>query len=472
MERLKTNLFLKTKIIELLNNHVDYISTEQICQEFESYSRSMIRNTCLELQADFEELYTPEEAEFQITKRDGIKLIRRGVNIQRLIENLFTKSMSYDIICKLFLDKEVLTADFCEEHYISKSTLSRKLKQLNLVLNDYDLHITLSEHMSLKGPESRIRLLYQLYFHSVHKDLERLPWYSKEAPYLPLAKQLVDYLKLENYRRTLSDAYLFVHIFCQRVENGYSAEPDDPSLKHVDDYEFIEKPDFLANWTESDWQVFLLVMYTINISSDPIFLQKKTTYIFEKEVQIWLNTCDAQIASLSLEKRPRLGQGLDRQLQFNDILSLSPMLLDMVGMYSLGYFEKDFPDYLIHFETFWESLSQQSEVFANSAYLRAIAMFNWIAYLDLTVFNPRIKLFVHSDVMKLHQSFVQKRINYRLSKYMVDFVASPQEADLIISTVDLSEDDFPEEKVIQICASLPNSDLQMIEDQADRLLDQ
>lgn len=462
MGKLKTTIFLRLKIIELLNNQTDYITMRQIHRMLKDYGMSIIRNTCLELQLDIEALYSSEEMTLLITKRDGIRLIRNGVNTQRLTEAFFKRSSSYGVLCALFLQEEVTTADFCEEQFISKSSLSRRLKELNSLLNVYGLHVSLSEYMSLRGPESRIRMFYHVYFHVVHKGVTHLPWISNTDPSFQLSQQLLTYLKLKNTQDTLSDIYSLVYIISERIKRKHYISVNDPAIHYFNFYEFMAKPNFLEEWCDYDWQLLLLSFYILDVPNNAYFTKKKITSIFKKESQLWLNTFETHVSVLSDDSKKFIISALDRQLQLYSLFPMNYLLLEILELIQLDNFEQDFPEYLNCFNHFWHHLTNSSKLFRDSECLKLFSLLNCIAILDLIIFNPKIKIFVLSNVTQLHKLFIEKRINYHLNKYMVEFVSSEQEADLIISTLEFSKEAQPTQKVIQICASLSNSDLETI----------
>lgn len=471
MKNATPTMFIKMQLIELLNNQVDYISMRQICDELQNSNGNLIRSLCLELQKEIEELYKTEEMALLITKREGVRLQRNGVNMQRLTSAIFSNSSSYNILYTLFLNKSVTTADFCEEYFISRSTLSRKLKRLNQILNTFDLHISLSEHMSLRGEESKIRLFYHFYFHIVHQGIDNLPWHSDIFPSLEVICQLLTYLDLVPQKNTLSDARSFIYISMQRIENHFSISEEDPATEFLSAYEFVEKPAFLTDWNQRDWQLFLLAIYVTDIFSAEKLVKKKTSSIFKKEVALWLTTFEKNVHLLGVSEKENLSSYLDAQLQLQFLFPMTKLLMDLIGVRKYRHFELDFPEYLNHFNQFWEQLSAKSPLFRNSVYMHFSSLMNSIKVLDLTVFNPKIRLFVQSDVTKLHQSFMEKRINYHLAKYTVEFVPSPEKADLVISTLSFRTEQPLPKNVIQICTYLSISDLENITQRVDAFLE-
>ena len=66
---------------------------------------------------------------------------------------------------------------------------------------------------------------------------------------------------------------------------------------------------------------------------------------------------------------------------------------------------------------------------------------------------------------------MEKRINYHLAKYTVEFVPSPEKADLVISTLTFRTEQPLPKNVIQICTYLSISDLENITQRVDAFLE-
>lgn len=72
---------LKRRIIELPDNNNKFLSVRQISDLLPDEGFTAIKLACSELREEFEYLYKPDEIEFIVNPRKGIKLIRKGHNI-------------------------------------------------------------------------------------------------------------------------------------------------------------------------------------------------------------------------------------------------------------------------------------------------------------------------------------------------------------------------------------------------------
>ncbi|MCO8295281.1 helix-turn-helix domain-containing protein [Tetragenococcus halophilus] len=83
---------------------------------------------------------------------------RKKVNFNLLTQAINEKSIRYNTTLSLLINRDLSTLDHCEENFISKSTLIRKMKKTVRLLGNYDLHISISDRMKLTGNENMIRI--------------------------------------------------------------------------------------------------------------------------------------------------------------------------------------------------------------------------------------------------------------------------------------------------------------------------
>lgn len=463
MKRLKTKLFLKIEIIEILDNEQDFLSMQQLAHDLGDITLNNVRLTCLELKEDFEKIYPNNEVELVINTRYGIKLIHQGIDLQRLVENFFVDDLSYKIYQALFLNKEVITDDFCEQHYISKSTLARYLQRLNNLLSQRQLRISLSDKMTLSGPVSKICSNYQYYFFLVHRRLDRLTWFPEIEKYELLINQVFDYLNIETTDDHLQFFGLLVLVISQNNKHYGSVTLEDSAMQYHAFYRFnTTKPDFLPEWTSIDWDFFLLTLYATNFIPNDNVLQTTKRYIFEEDITLCLTTFEKYFRPLTEDETDTLAASLDRHILLNTMFLVNNFLLSMFGLTNFSSFNEDFPFYQQQFTQFWEELETKSNQFNGSDYLRFNLFLICASLVDPKAFNPIVKLFVHSDIAHTHRSFMEKRISYSLLRYNVLFVEDVNQSDVIIST--FQNTDLGHSPVIHVSPSLSNKDLKNIED--------
>lgn len=454
---------LKRRIIELLDNNNKFLSVRQISDLLPNESFTAINLACSELREEFEYLYKPDEIEFIVNPRKGIKLIRKGHNIQKLIEYMITESLSYKIICSVFSERQVNVLDFCQTNFISKSTLARQLKTINETLHNHGMHIAFSNRMTLKGEEGTIRLFLQLFLFSIHSTINSIDWIHETDEHVELTKQILYYLNIPAIENQIQHLAVFVFVISNGIQQNENISTEDVTLKYAEFYEFQPKPFFLESWTDTDWQFFLLYVYSSNISSLAFALKKVAARPFKNETTLWIEKFEEVFGSLSKQQKTELFDMLERQLQFDSMIFFDNFLLEIFEIIRLENLVEDFPDYLEYFERFWKSITESCDKFANSEYLQTMSFLNSMYLVKLIAFNPVVRIFVYSDISHLHKNFIEDRINYHLSKYNVDFVTTSKNADIIVSTGNFLNQLTKQQQIVEIRSSLPNIDLLSVE---------
>ena len=143
------NTLIKHRILLILDNNNEFVSTTELANQIECKSHATIRKICAELKDDIQENYSKKEVEFISNKHYGNKLILHTVNVQNITTLLYSKDINFEILTKLFYYKEISTYDFCTEHYLSESQLRRQIKSINEILDKYKIKVTVSDKINL-----------------------------------------------------------------------------------------------------------------------------------------------------------------------------------------------------------------------------------------------------------------------------------------------------------------------------------
>lgn len=470
MLEIQKNFLLKIKIIELLDNHPAYLSVRQITDLIPDATFNAVKLACSELREEFDMLYQPEQIELIVNPRKGMKLIRKGKNIHTLIEHVITESLTYKIICQVFLERQVNVADFCQHHYISNSTLARQLKLINQTLHNYNMHISFSNRMSLKGQEGTIRLFLQFLLFDVHSTIDSIPWITDSQTYLTLTTKILRYLNVSVLENQVQHIATFVFLISNSIQRKFNIQSNDTTLAYRSYYYFPNQPAFLADWSEADWHFFLIYIHASNISSIPFSLITKEPLPFASNVHIWLDCFEQEFGTIETTKKERMVDTLHREFLLDAIFCIDEFLLALNEIVRITNLSKDFPEYIERFQRFWKNFSAQCLPLNSLDYMKEISFLNSVSLVNLIAFNPTIKVFVFSNVAQLHQQFIETRINYHLSKYQVIFVTNYLEADIVISTVTFLNHLPAHQKLVEIRASLPITDLIAVEQAVEEVL--
>lgn len=207
--------FLVRDILNVLDNENDFLTMQQIAQRLEYPAVNSIRNTCHELKNQINELYSPEEIEFIISQRGGVRMDRKKVNLHLLTQAINERSIRYNTTVSLLINRDLSTLDYCEENFISKSTLIRKMRRTSRLFSNYGLNISISDRMKLTGKESIVRIAEFTFLSLNYENLTMFLFYSQAEDYLLQSNQIFHYLNLSLAENEIE--YLAMFFFYQPI---------------------------------------------------------------------------------------------------------------------------------------------------------------------------------------------------------------------------------------------------------------
>src|SRR5699024_3139444 len=88
-------------------------------------------------------------------------------SLDEIISFLIHDSVKYRLLLLLFEQKNYMIFELAEALLLSESTLFRKIKELNKLLEEFEIQI---KNNKLVGEESQIRYFYYLLFDSIHPN--------------------------------------------------------------------------------------------------------------------------------------------------------------------------------------------------------------------------------------------------------------------------------------------------------------
>jgi hypothetical protein len=154
MYGISSTAWLKQNILFALEEEIQFISSRELTQIVGDYSQSTIKKICRELQEEIEQTYPTDVSTLIIDQRNGIKLTRQAcINYQKLLATIFSDELGYELLQQLLLKRSISTLTFCNSHYISESQLRRKIKEINSSLKKHNIHVTLSNEITISGEE-------------------------------------------------------------------------------------------------------------------------------------------------------------------------------------------------------------------------------------------------------------------------------------------------------------------------------
>lgn len=213
--------FLVRDILNVLEEENGFLTMQQIAQRLEYPSIHSVKNTCHDLKKRIDELYSSDDIEFIISQRGGVRMKRNKVNLHLLTQAINESSVRYNTTLSLLINRELVTLDYCEKNFISKSTLVRKMRRTSRLLSHYGLNISISDRIKLTGKESMVRIGEFIFLTLNYESLSAFLFYPQDENYLQQTNQVFHYLNLSLAENEIE--YLAIWFFVNQysIEEGY-----------------------------------------------------------------------------------------------------------------------------------------------------------------------------------------------------------------------------------------------------------
>lgn len=431
------NTVLKIQIIETLDGLQSPISLKELQEKIGYASLGTIRVNCKELQAIIEELYTDEDY-FLTLRMDngrGIQLDRSSTNLQSLTSYLYKHDLACEIIRTILTKRKISAIQFCMDKNISESKLRRKIKEINQDLSDYDLYISCSTKISLKGREVDVRRFYYIFFRGLYRQFSQIERINIES-YFQLANQVEDYLKLSNNPTNLEMICFWLLITNQSLSKKSELIFNNTEKALLNRFKYPKKPAFLKTWNTNEWRFFLYAIYSSLLND--FELQPKNSsrdLFFNQAVSHWIKSFTTHFRPLNSREQKYVGSKLKQHYAALAFFRLNDPMIDVLGNnVALNHVQSQFPYYYRRFNTFWQEFTQAVPGY-DYRQLRIYSFLTCVNLYSLENCLPEISVYAFSEHSDLFSIFIQEKINlYFKNRYHLTFVEAPREAQVIIGT--------------------------------------
>lgn len=454
--------FLVRDILNVLDNENDFLTMQQIAQRLEYPAVNSIRNTCHELKNQINELYSPEEIEFIISQRGGVRMDRKKVNLHLLTQAINERSIRYNTTVSLLINRDLSTLDYCEENFISKSTLIRKMRRTSRLFSNYGLNISISDRMKLTGKESIVRIAEFTFLSLNYENLTMFLFYSQAEDYLLQSNQIFHYLNLSLAENEIEYLAMFFFTNQYAIKEGHLLNEDAELLSFFENYKFVRKPDFLTGWTENDWKFFLLFLYTLNYISLEKAVQVKKTNPFAEEIKHWISCFEDHYFIMNKKQKSKVEERLTKQLQYDAIIKPGVDIMPYFKNLDVDYIQKMFPIYFSRFEKFWQDFTEVVPVYTRRPSIKLSSLLNCIYFVPLLTYMPEVSIFVCTNTSKTYQQFLEEKIHVHLRDRVIKFEEDIHLADVIVTTINSLEASSDQQAIIQVRPTLTKKDLDRI----------
>lgn len=461
------NTLLKIQIIETLDALQTPISMKELQEKIGYASLGTIRVNCKELQSIIEDLYTDKDYSLKLRMDNGrgIQLDRTSTNLQSLISYLYQHDLACEIIRAVLAKRKISAIQFCMDKNISESKLRRKIKEINQELTDYDLYISCSAKISLKGREVDIRRFYYIFVRGLYYQFSQIDWLNTSS-YLQLAKKIEEYLKL-----TINPTNSEMICFWLLITNQSLSKKGVLAFNEVEDdwinqFKYPKKPSFLRTWNTNEWKFFLYAIYSSQLND--FELQQKNASddpFFNQVVTHWTTCFSHHFRSLSNREQKVIARKLKQHYASLVFFHLNDQMLEhLKNSVALDNLQEQCPYYYRRFDAFWDYFTQAVPGF-DRRQLRIFSFLTCVEFFSLENCLPEISVYAFSEHNQLFSIFIQEKINLHFkNRYHLRFVEDPNDAQLIIGTSPgCKELQMEDKKYVIIRANLCGTDFNAIE---------
>ena len=122
------------------------------------------------------------------------------------------------------------------------------------------------------------------------------------------------------------------------------------------------------------------------------------------------------------------------------------------------------------FNSFWEEFSESSNL--NNYYVQMESLLICISFFSFYKVNPTINLYICTDMPPLFDTYLKSLLESKLkNKYTLNFVFSPDRADMIIATTGHKLKNIDKTNYVLIDKRITDSDFTRISNQIDIILE-
>ncbi len=437
MYGLDTNTHLKIKIVSLLDETNSPLTSLEIQKKLGFGSQVTILNCCHEIKERMELIYPNKEVYLLISPSLGIQLFRHSSNLQYLYDDFYSSDLLYEIIEQLIQKRQFLTNEFCEKYGVSVSKLKRKVKEINQLVNHYQMHISVSAKVTIKAEEAQLRLFSYAFLYGIHRQFSRITWIKNKKLIWELSRKILSYLAVTPTEQSLEllSIWLYVQLNAMDQETRLTFNLRQNLLLRT--LSIPEKPEFLSTWHQTDWQ--LLIAF---IQTSDIFGYEKDFHPFPPEINSWFDQLtndwfhffEQYFVPLNEEEKKRA-----LRLHRYEFISRLFFKIDENFFHQqelIFTIQNENPTYFHQFERFFAAFTQKySNQIPKNNFRFQNQLLICLALCPFEKVRPQLTINLQSDLNYLLTNYLKEQIILNLkNSYSIVFIPQVKEADLVIST--------------------------------------
>ncbi len=441
MYGISSNAWLKQTILFALEEETEFISSRELTYIVGDYSQSTIKKICRDIQEDIESLYPSDLVTLIIDQRNGIKLIRKPyVNLQKLLSTIFSAELGYELLQQLLLQRTISTIDFCNTYYISESQLRRKIKEINASLVKHDISISLSSTITIFGEEHKLRAFFYVFLFAIHRQFSHIEWIENKEDFATVATQIAQELEIETDSRTIELLSIWCFITRASIKSHLSIIFNENEQQILQSISLPQRPDFLTDWMEEDWQLLVVAIYASDIIDFhlTVNLQQMEEVTHLDDASIWITLFEYHFLPLTDVQQEFVYKKFVKQLLSYYFFEPDENVLNNFTEQYAEELKVDYPLLFSKYEFLWDQFIEKvSEPAYEYFHIESLLLCFYLVPNE--IYYPQIKLFIRSDLTFLNTKHLEFRVSTRFcDKYSLKFTRDIHQADIILSTVSVN----------------------------------
>ena len=417
----------KIRLLFILKNQNDFISLKELSKKSGLEQRTTERYIT-EIFDDFSNFrFSDSNLTITISHAKKIKL-QYELYEDFYSFQLFIISQSFSVILlsDLLLGNEIITSQYINKHFISASTMRRRIEKILPILKTYNIKLNKNrEGIILVGEELQIRILAYTFFWTLYK--------GKTWPF-SIDRQLIENIEcglFKNFENQLSktnieDSSYILAINILRFRKGYPIEYSDEWLY---DFMFEDYILYKNNWTqqyhlsENEYYFYLLVLQTQakfylddRLKLPLIKFHQESNTPLNVSVQAFFDSFSKEIHSVTSSQKNDYYVYIFANHLFCALFNNAPT--GMLGQSVITDIDNKFPILKSKLEVLIEQLSikVKSTIFNNKDFLlpNYVLFFSFLQ--NISYFETQISIYIDTDLPVL----AEQRLKTQLLNYFGD----------------------------------------------------
>ena len=166
---------ISNQILELLQTHGGYLSKKKLTELLE-ISGNSLRIYLKNIEVRLEKFVESGHVFFEVEANNVKFSVDGTTNLSNISNDFFRDSYKYKIIMYLYMNETLNLIDLENELHISGSSITRRIKELNEILAEFDLKI---KNRRLVGTKIQLNYFYYLFFIRVMPFTDRAELLSR-----------------------------------------------------------------------------------------------------------------------------------------------------------------------------------------------------------------------------------------------------------------------------------------------------